>query len=69
MKEVFLAIESYINKVGYPPTVRELCQMTNKTSTATINYHLKKLKENGYINYIDNKARTIVILKSFIINV
>ena len=59
----YLAIKSYINKVGYSPTVRELCKMTNKSSPATVQAHLKKLKEKGYISIEKNKMRTIKIIK------
>ena len=61
--KVYLAIKNYINKIGYSPTVRELCKMTGKSSPATIQVHLKKLKSLGYITFEENKSRTIRIIK------
>ena len=62
-KEVFYAIKSFINKLGYSPSVRELCEMTGRRSPGTIHYHLKKLKELGYINYNEKQNRTIRIIR------
>lgn len=63
--DVYIAIKNYINKVGYGPTIRELCEMTGKSSPATIHSHLKSLKKKGYITYENGKSRTIRIIKEF----
>lgn len=60
---VFYAIKEYIIEHGISPTVRELCEITKKSSPATIHYHLKKLKQLGYIDYIEKKNRTIRIIR------
>lgn len=56
-------IKLFIKANGYSPTVRDLCFLTDKKSTATINYHLQKLKEKKYINYVKGKGRTIRVLE------
>ena len=60
---IYKAIKEYINKKGYSPTVRELCKMTGKNRPGTVEDHLKKLKETGYITFIPNLSRTIRIIK------
>jgi len=35
-------LKKFMADKGYPPTVRELCKMTNLNSTATIHVHLEK---------------------------
>jgi repressor LexA len=55
-------IEGFINEFGYSPSIRELCDMTNHKSTATIYYGLNQLKRKGYIQYQENKNRTIRII-------
>lgn len=60
--EILLHIDQYIRENGYSPTVRELCMITGKSSTATIQSHLKKLKERKLITYKEGKSRTIRIL-------
>ncbi len=49
-------------KNGYPPTVREIGKEANLHSPATIQFHLKKLEEKGYIKKGSNLNRTIEIL-------
>lgn len=60
---IYKAIVQYIDEKGYSPTVRELCKMTGKNSPGTVESHLQKLKENGYITFIPNLSRTIRIIK------
>lgn len=59
---VLTALKKYIAKKGYPPTVRELCDMTNLNSTATVQVHLDNLQSKGYINKDKEKNRTIELL-------
>ena len=61
-EDILMYIADFIDQNGYPPTVRELCEETGLSSTATIQYHLKKLKEKGYITYKEGSSRTIKIL-------
>ena len=62
-QEILLdAIKNYINRWGYSPTIRELCQITNKKSPGTILPMLKRLKRDGYIDYTEGRSRTIRVL-------
>ena len=53
--------ECLLNK-GYPPTVREICQAVNLKSTASVQSHLNKIEEKGYIIRDKTKSRTIEIV-------
>lgn len=55
-------IKKYVVKHGYAPTVRELCQEMNLSSTATVQVHLNNLEKKGYIKKEESKNRTIEIL-------
>ena len=57
------AIDWYIGNYGYSPTIRELCEMMDNSSSATVFDKLEKLERNGYISTVPGKARTIKILK------
>lgn len=57
------AIVKFIEENGYPPSVRELCQITGKSSTATIQYRIKSLKKKGYIETTNGAKRTIRITR------
>ena len=62
-EEVFNAIKDYIEENGYSPSVRDICKVTGRNSTATITYFLKILKSEGYIDYNPKLRRTIKIVK------
>jgi repressor LexA len=62
-KTAYLAIERFVKENGYPPTVRELCRILGVTSTSSIIFRLKSLKEKGYISYTNGGRRTIRIIK------
>lgn len=59
---VLKELKKFMAEKGYPPTVRELCQITNLNSTATIQVHLDNLVEKGYIKKDPEKNRTIELL-------
>lgn len=61
-EKVLKELKKYIANNGYPPTVRELCALTNLKSTATIHVHLDQLATKGYIRKDKDKNRTIEIL-------
>ncbi len=64
-QEILLnAIKDYIKRWGYSPTIRELCQITNKKSPGTIVPMLKRLKRDGYIDYEYNRNRTIRVINN-----
>ena len=55
-------LKQYVVRHGYAPTVRELCQEMELSSTATVQVHLNNLEKKGYIRKEDSKNRTIEIL-------
>ena len=61
--EVYLSIRGFIDKYGFPPSIRELCKMCGLSSPATMLTHLKNLRDKGYIAYNDKQSRTIRIIK------
>lgn len=64
--EVYKAIKKYYEENKYSPSFSDLCNMTGKKSTGTIQLHLKNLKKEGYITYENGKGRTIKIIKEFV---
>lgn len=48
-KIILEKIISYITEHGYPPTIREICNMTGIKSTSTIHNHLNKMIESGML--------------------
>lgn len=54
-------IQEFIAVHEYPPSVREIQQGLDISSTSVVNYHLKKLEALGAIERTPNRARSIVI--------
>lgn len=57
----FKAIVVYWEKMGFSPSIRDLVQLTELSSTAAIHYHLNKLEQLGYIKRMPKIARSIVV--------
>ena len=58
---VYDAILGYAREWGYPPTIRELCEMTGIKSTSTMYKRLDDIKRKGYIDIVRGCNRTIVL--------
>lgn len=54
-------IVDYIQREGYPPAVRDICNGVGIKSTSTIHGHLKRLQESGRIAYTSGKRRAITV--------
>ena len=61
-EETLQAIKKFIAKNGYSPSVREVCDIMNLSSTATVFVHMKHLMNKGYISQTNNKFRTLEVL-------
>jgi len=61
-EEVLTAIKKFIAKNGYSPSVREVCELMNLSSTATVFVHMRHLMNKGYLKQTDNKFRTLEVL-------
>ncbi|MFK5676375.1 transcriptional repressor LexA [Ligilactobacillus sp. LYQ60] len=54
-------IYDHVNKQGYPPTVREICQAVSLSSTSTVHGHLARLEKKGYLQRDPTKPRAIEV--------
>ena len=61
-EDILKALNKFIAKHGYPPTVREIGSMLNLSSPATTHFHLNKLEEKGYIRKNEAKNRALELL-------
>lgn len=60
-KEVLDFIKQYSLKKGYAPSLEEIQKKFKLASVSTAHFHVSKLKESGYLDKIENKARAISI--------
>lgn len=59
--QVLEYIMDYLDREGYPPTVREICHDVGFASTSTVQYYLKKLEVRGSISFGNAKNRAITL--------
>ena len=51
-------ISDYHDRNGYAPTIRELCRAFDRT-LSVMHYHLKVMRTEGVVDWIDGDARTL----------
>lgn len=61
-QEILNYMKEEILKKGYPPTVREICEVVHLKSTSSVHSHLETLEKNGYIRRDPTKPRAIEIV-------
>lgn len=61
-QKLFDVIVDFITQNQYPPTIRELCRLTGYSSTSLVHKKMKRLKEEGLIDFVPNGKRTIKIV-------
>jgi len=64
-RKVYDFIRDYYRKRGYPPTIREIQQALNISSTSVVDYHLKSLEKKRLIKRLKRISRGIVLLESY----
>lgn len=67
--KILEVIKWKINKFGYPPSIREICDAVALRSTSTVHAHLNKLEKLGYIKRDPTKPRAIEVLKDDMLDI
>ncbi|MGX7826832.1 transcriptional repressor LexA [Actinokineospora sp. 24-640] len=61
-RQVLEVIRSWVQRFGYPPSVREIGEAVGLTSTSSVAYQLRALEEKGYLRRDPNRPRAIGVL-------
>lgn len=61
-QEIFDFIGRYAEKMGYPPTVREIGKAVGLHSSSTVHVHLANLEKAGFLRRDPSKPRALEIL-------
>jgi len=61
-KELYDWLVEYIKSTQYAPSIRQMMKAMNLRSPAPVQSRLERLRNKGYIDWKDGKARTIRIL-------
>jgi repressor LexA len=62
-KKILEVLERFQDQHGYPPSIREIGEKTDISSTSVVNYYLNQLEETGYIERDGRVSRGIRLLK------
>jgi site-specific DNA-methyltransferase (adenine-specific) len=63
-KQILDYITQSIKKNGFSPSLEEIGKHFKLSSSATVHQHVEALKQKGYLNKSENKARSIEISKN-----
>ena len=61
-QQIYDYILAFSDEHGYPPSVREIAEAVQLKSPATVHFHLKGLREAGYISQAEGKTRAITVV-------
>lgn len=61
-REVLDVIRKWVERFGYPPSVREIGEAVGLTSTSSVAYQLRALEQKGYLRRDPNRPRAIGVL-------
>ena len=62
-KRILEVLERFQDQNGYPPSIREICDRANISSTSVVKYYLSQLEESGHIERDGRVSRGIRVLK------
>jgi repressor LexA len=62
-KKILEVLEQFQLQTGYPPSIREICEQADISSTSVVNYYLEQLEELGFIERDGRVSRGIRLLK------
>lgn len=62
-KKILEVLESFQVQNGYPPSIREICEKADISSTSVVNYYLEQLEEMGYIERDRRISRGVRLIK------
>lgn len=62
-KKILEVLETFQEENGYPPSIREICELADISSTSVVNYYLDQLQEMNYIERDNRVSRGIRLLQ------
>jgi len=62
-RKILEVLENFHATAGYPPSIREICEQANISSTSVVNYYLEQLRDMGYIERDEKVSRGIRLVK------
>ena len=61
-REIYVFVRGYVDRHGYPPTVREIGEAVGLASPSTVHAHLANLERAGYLRRDPTKPRALELV-------
>ena len=61
-QKIYDFVKVYIEVNKYSPTMREIATGVGLKSPSTVHGHLDRMRENGYVDFVDSTARTLRVV-------
>lgn len=61
-KRVYAAIAAFWQVNGYGPSVRELVELCDLSSTSSVRFHMVRLRQDGLVDWVDRSPRTVRVV-------
>ncbi|EHR51944.1 SOS regulatory protein LexA [Saccharomonospora marina XMU15] len=61
-QKVLEVIRTWVDRYGYPPSVREIGEAVGLTSTSSVSHQLRALQRKGYLRRDANRPRAVGVL-------
>ncbi|WP_179956718.1 transcriptional repressor LexA [Amycolatopsis anabasis] len=61
-QQVLEVIRAWVERFGYPPSVREIGEAVGLTSTSSVSHQLRALQRKGYLRRDANRPRAVGVL-------
>ncbi|MCK1999398.1 hypothetical protein MPH47_19575 [Psychrobacillus psychrodurans] len=62
-KDIYDFIKNFLNEYNYSPSMREITTAVGLKSVSTTHGHLERLRNKGYIDFINSLPRTLQIVR------
>ena len=59
IKDTIVEAIRTLSQKGYPPSLPELAAAVGLKSTATVKYHLDRMRDDGLVTWVPHKNRTL----------
>ncbi|WP_199433414.1 transcriptional repressor LexA [Qaidamihabitans albus] len=66
-RQVLEVIRSWVDRYGYPPSVREIGEAVGLTSTSSVSHQLRALQRKGYLRRDANRPRAVGVLPADVV--
>ncbi|WP_445322756.1 hypothetical protein [Psychrobacillus sp. FSL K6-2684] len=61
--QIYEYIKKYLIENKYPPSIREIAVGVGLKSSSTVHGHLGRMKDKGYIDFVNSAVRTLQIIR------